>query len=449
MSEAKNPLAFRYRKDENNNEYERDIVRFHEARKNDILIHPISGKPLIKKAIYSTKVTPHFAEKTSSINCKEQEIQTELNLKSPEDMSHDFAAGLIKKAFNDGLNIRIYPKACGKHYSELSINLMDLPYKNCAVKLEYNMSFQNSYIRWDIALIDEYGDLILGIEVLNTHETAEINRPSNIKWVEIHSKDIIDKLININDINDINESSYIDFNCQREFTNTDESKKCNACIEDEKRIQEEQETRRKEIERIKKIKEIREISLQNKIIHDNIEKERQKLEREKREEDNINRKIKENEESKILEIEREKIEEENIKRQKQWEEDEEKRKIILKEENIKRQKKWEEDEEKRKLIVKTTELKLKQYEQKLENIICHINVHKDAIYNIWKKINDNKKNKLETYELQKLKDDEQCLINFKIKNKQKQEKLLADIKQLKNTIEINKFPLIKPSLLYI
>jgi hypothetical protein len=29
------------------------------------------------------------------------------------------------------------------------------------------------------------------------------------------------------------------------------------------------------------------------------------------------------------------------------------------------------------------------------------------------------------------------------------EKLLADIKQLKNTIEANKFPLIKPSLLYI
>ena len=424
MCEAKNPLAYRYRKDENNNEYERDLVRFHEARKSDILIHPISGKPLIKKAIDSIRVTPHFAEKTSRINCKEQEIQTELNLKSPEDMSHDFAAGLIKKAFNDGLNIRIYTKACGKHYSETPINLNDLPYRNSIIQLEYKMSFQNSHIRWDIALKDEFRDLILGIEVLNTHETAEINRPSNITWAEILSKDIIEKLTNINDIN---ESSYIDFNCQREFTNTDESKKCNACIEDEKRIQEEQETRRKEIEKIKKIKEITEINLQNKIIHDNIERERQELERIKREEENINRKIKENEERKRLEIEREKIEEENIKRQKKWEEDEEIRKSILKEE----------------------ESNLKQATKELEYIQEKIRIHKVAIYNIWLKINDIKRNNVESDELQKLKDDEKSLNNFKIKNKKKEEKLLVDIKQLKATIQINKLPIIKPSLLYV
>lgn len=446
MCEAKNPLAYRYRKDENNNEYERDLVRFHEARKSDILIHPISGKPLIKKAIDSTIVTPHFAEKTSRINCKEQEIQTELNLKSPEDMSHDFAAGLIKKAFNDGLNIRIYTKACGKHYSETPINLNDLPYRNSIIQLEYKMSFQNSHIRWDIALKDEFRDLILGIEVLNTHETSEINRPSNIKWVEIPSKDIIEKLTNINDIN---ESSYIDFNCQREFTNTDESKKCNACIEDEKRIKEEQETRRKEIEKIKKIKEITEINLQNKIIHDNIERKRQELERIKREEENINIKIKENEESKRLEIEREKIEEENIKRQKKWEEDEEKRKSILKEENIKRQTHWEEGEEKRKNTLKEEESKLKQSTKELEHIQEKIRIHKVAIYNIWLKINDIKRNNVESDELQKLKDDEKSLNNFKIKNKKKEEKLLADIKQLKATIQINKLPIIKPSLLYM
>ena len=78
-----------------------------------------------------------------------------------------------------------------------------------------------------------------------------------------------------------------------------------------------------------------------------------------------------------------------------------------------------------------------------------IRIHKVAIYNIWLKINDIKRNRVESDELQKLKDHEQDLNNFKIKNKKKEEKLLVDIKQLKTTIEINKFPLIKPSLLYI
>ena len=406
MCEAKNPLAYRYRKDENNNEYERDLVRFHEARKSDILIHPISGKPLIKKAIDSTIVTPHFAEKTSRINCKEQEIQTELNLKSPEDMSHDFAAGLIKKAFNDGLNIRIYTKACGKHYSETPINLNDLPYRNSIIQLEYKMSFQNSHIRWDIALKDEFRDLILGIEVLNTHETSEINRPSNIKWVEIHSKDIIEKLTNIND------SNYIYFYCQREFTNTDESIKCNACIEDEKRIQEEQETRRKEVEKIQKFTEI---NRQIKITHDNIERERRELE---------------------------------IKRQKQWDEDEEKRKNILKEENIKRQKQWEEDEEKRKSILNGTESKLKCVEKEINKIDTHFHKRKFILNKIWEQQREHTING-NIAELQKLKEDEQILETRKKEMTIQKEKLLADIKQLKNTIEINKFPLIKPSLLYI
>jgi len=431
MSEAKTPLAYRYRKDENNNEYERDLVRIHEARKSDILIHPISGKPLIRKAIDSTIVTPHFAEKTSRINCKEQEIQTELNLKSPEDMSHDFAAGLIKKAFNDGLNIRIYTKACGKHYSETPINLNDLPYRNCIIQLEYKMSFQNSHIRWDIALKDEFRDLILGIEVLNTHETSEINRPSNIKWVEIHSKDIIEKLTNIND------SNYIYFYCQREFTNTDESIKCNACIEAERIIQEEQETRRKEVEKIQKIQKFTEINRQIKITRDNIERERQESEikrQKQREEDEEKRKN-------ILK-------EENIKRQKQREEDEEKRKNILKEENIKRQKQWEEDEEKRKSILNGTESKLKCVEKEINKIDIYFHKRRFILNKIWEQQREHtiKEN---IAELQKLKEDEQILETRKKEMTIQKEKLLADIKQLKNTIEANKFPLIKPSLLYI
>ena len=321
-------------------------------------------------------------------------------------MSHDFAAGLIKKAFNDGLNIRIYTKACGKHYSETPINLNDLPYRNSIIQLEYKMSFQNSHIRWDIALKDEFRDLILGIEVLNTHETSEINRPSNIKWVEIHSKDIIEKLTNIND------SNYIYFYCQREFTNTDESIKCNACIEDEKRIQEEQETRRKEVEKIQKFTEI---NRQIKITHDNIERERRELE---------------------------------IKRQKQWDEDEEKRKNILKEENIKRQKQWEEDEEKRKSILNGTESKLKCVEKEINKIDTHFHKRKFILNKIWEQQREHTING-NIAELQKLKEDEQILETRKKEMTIQKEKLLADIKQLKNTIEINKFPLIKPSLLYI
>ena len=52
-------------------------------------------------------------------------------------------------------------------------------------------------------------------------------------------------------------------------------------------------------------------------------------------------------------------------------------------------------------------------------------------------------------ELQKLKEDEQILESSKKEMTIQKEKLLVDIKQLKATIQINKFPLIKPSLIYI
>ena len=283
----------------------------------------------------------------------------------------------------------------------------------------------------------------MGIEVYNTHRTDETSRPSNVTWVELDANKIINELkYDLADPQfDINTKNF-KFYCMRSFINSSEINKCNICVEDEKRIQEEQETRRKEVEKIEKIKEITETNRRNKIIYDNVERERQELEIE----ENIKRqKQREEDEEKRKSI----LKEENIKRQKQREEDEEKRKSILKEENIKRQTHWEEGEEKRKSILSGTESKLKQATKELEYIQEKIRIHKVAIYNIWLKINDIKRNRVESDELQKLKDHEQDLNNFKIKNKKKEEKLLVDIKQLKTTIEINKFPLIKPSLLYI
>ena len=419
MSKLKHAHAKRYRKVDGTDEEEEVYIIPEEARRCDTLTDPETGNPLFLRAEKSIDVKPHFAFK-EKLNDRDRKIQEEISLKTPDDITHEYAQALIKIAFNKNIDILIYLKKCGKHHEKIPTRFIDLHNKGYIIELEVTISGTRK--RWDVLIIDpETGDTILGIEVYNTHRTDETSRPSNVTWVELDANKIINELkYDLADPQfDINTKNF-KFYCMRSFINSSEINKCNICVEDEKRIQEEQETRRKEVEKIEKIKEITETNRRNKIIYDNVERERQELEIE-----------------------------ENIKRQKQREEDEEKRKSILKEENIKRQTHWEEGEEKRKSILSGTESKLKQATKELEYIQEKIRIHKVAIYNIWLKINDIKRNRVESDELQKLKDHEQDLNNFKIKNKKKEEKLLVDIKQLKTTIEINKFPLIKPSLLYI
>ena len=253
----------------------------------------------------------------------------------------------------------------------------------------------------------------MGIEVYNTHRPDETSRPSNVTWVELDANKIINELkYDLADPQfDINTKNF-KFYCMRSFIDNVEINNCPTCITDEEEIknEKEQERRKNEVEKL-----IR----KNKLKQENIDMERLELERE-----------------------------ENIKRQKLWEEDEEKRKSILKEENIKRQKQWEEDEEKRKIILNGTESKLKWVEKEIKKIDKLFRERKFSLNKIWEQQRENtiKKN---IAELQKLKEDEQILESSKKEMTIQKEKLLVDIKQLKATIQINKFPLIKPSLIYI
>ena len=418
MSKLKHAHAKRYRKVDGTDEEEEVYIIPEEARRCDTLTDPETGNPLFLRAEKSIDVKPHFAFK-EKLNDRDRKIQEEISLKTPDDITHEYAQALIKIAFNKNIDILIYLKKCGKHHEKIPTRFIDLHNKGYIIKLEVTISGTRK--RWDVLIIDpETGYTILGIEVYNTHRTDETSRPSNVTWVELDANKIINELkYDLADPQfDINTKNF-KFYCMRSFINSSEINKCNICVEDEKRIQEEQETRRKEVEKIEKIKEITETNRRNKIIYDNVERERQELEIE-----------------------------ENIKRQKQREEDEEKRKSILKEENIKRQKQWEEDEEKRKSILNGTESKLKCVEKEINKIDTHFHKRKFILNKIWEQQREHTING-NIAELQKLKEDEQILETRKKEMTIQKEKLLADIKQLKNTIEINKFPLIKPSLLYI
>ena len=114
-------------------------------------------------------------------------------METDDDRIHKLAQDFLKIAFNNNYNIKIYTKKCGKHHSKEPICFRDLLKKGCRITLECPVL--DTHKRWDILITDsETGEIMLGIEVYNTHKTHETSRPSDVLWAELDVKDIIDEL---------------------------------------------------------------------------------------------------------------------------------------------------------------------------------------------------------------------------------------------------------------
>ena len=381
MSKLRHVLARRYRKIDGTDEEEKVLVRPEESRRCDTLIDPKTGHPLFLRAENSKDVKPHFALK-EKLSDYDRKIKEEISLKTPDDITHEYAQELIKRAFNRGIDILIYLKKCGKHHDKIPIRFIDLRSNGCVIKLEVTIS--GTHKRWDVLIINPYtSDIILGIEVYNTHRTDETSRPSNVPWVELDANKIINDLENdlaIPDVDfDINTKNF-KFYCMRSFINSSEINKCNICIEEEIKIknQEEQERRQKEVE---------ERRYQYRI--------RQELERKEREEEmrqyRIRQELERKEREEKQELERKEIEEE----------------------------------------MRQYKIKQEKAERELKKISCFLKIHNTAVNNIWKEKNENHGNETK---LKEIKESEQILINLKLTHRMKEQKLVNEINHFKYII---------------
>jgi len=375
MSKLRHVLARRYRKIDGTDEEEKVLVRPEESRRCDTLIDPKTGHPLFLRAENSKDVKPHFALK-EKLSDYDRKIKEEISLKTPDDITHEYAQELIKRAFNRGIDILIYLKKCGKHHDKIPIRFIDLRSNGCVIKLEVTIS--GTHKRWDVLIINPYtSDIILGIEVYNTHRTDETSRPSNVPWVELDANKII-------------------------FINSSEINKCNICIEEEIKIknQEEQERRQKEVE---------ERRYQYKI--------RQELERKEREDKQ--------------ELERKEREEEmrqyRIRQELERKEREEKQELERKEREEKQELERKEIEEE----MRQYKIKQEKAERELKKISCFLKIHNTAVNNIWKEKNENHGNETK---LKEIKESEQILIDLKLKHRMKEQKLINEINHFKYII---------------
>jgi hypothetical protein len=405
MSKLEHELARRYRKNDETNEEEEVLIRPDEARKCDTLTDAYTGEPLYLKAENSELVRPHFAIK-EKLTENDKKIKEKISSETDDDRIHKLAQDFLKKAFNNNYNIKIYTKKCGKHHSKEPICFRDLLKKGCRITLECRVL--DTHKRWDILITDsETGEIMLGIEVYNTHKTHETSRPSDVLWVEIDVKDIIDELRSaISESNFDTDSKIFEFRCMRSFIDNSEINKCSICIDEEAKIKNQKEQENRE-------KEVQERMRQYKIRQDKETNDRNERERNEREEKNRQYKINQ-------ERERKEREERQERERKQWDDDEEKRKNIVTETNI----------------------KLKNAEKELRRIKIKEDQRLNALNNFWKKMKENKNNE---DELKKLKEDQILFNNLKITLNNTKLELINEITQCKLIIEKNKLPKQRPT----
>ena len=432
MSKLRHVLARRYRKIDGTDEEEKVLVRPEESRRCDTLIDPKTGHPLFLRAENSKDVKPHFALK-EKLSDYDRKIKEEISLKTPDDITHEYAQELIKRAFNRGIDILIYLKKCGKHHDKIPIRFIDLRSNGCVIKLEVTIS--GTHKRWDVLIINPYtSDIILGIEVYNTHRTDETSRPSNVPWVELDANKIINDLENdlaIPDVDfDINTKNF-KFYCMRSFINSSEINKCNICIEEEIKIknQEEQERRQKEVEerryqyritqeleRKEREEEMRQYRIRQELERKEIE-EKQELVRKEREEEMRQYRIRQ-------ELERKEREEKQELERKEIEEKQELERKEIEEKQEQERKKIEEERQQYKK-------KQKKAERELKKISRFLKIHNTAVNNIWKEKNENHGNETK---LKEIKESEQILINLKLTHRMKEQKLVNEINHFKYII---------------
>jgi hypothetical protein len=415
MSKLEHELARRYRKNDETNEEEEVLVRPDEARKCDTLTDPYTGEPLYLKAEKSTLVRPHFAIK-EKLTENDKKIKEKISSETDDDRIHKLAQDFLKKAFNNNYNIKIYTKKCGKHHSKEPICFRDLLKKGCRITLECRVL--DTHKRWDILITDsDTGEIMLGIEVYNTHKTHETSRPSDVLWAEIDVKDIIDKLRSaISESNFDTDSKIFEFYCIRSFIDNSEINKCSICIDEEAKIKNEEE-------QILRQKEVEEKKRQYKIRQDKDTNDRNEREINEREEKNRQYKINQERERKEREERQERERKEREERQER------------------ERKQWDDDEEKRKNIVTETNIKLKNAEKELRRIESELNKRKHDLNKIWDEQIKHKGNKQKQDEL---KEDINESDKLKITLNNIKLELTNEITQCKLVIEKNKLSKQRP-----
>jgi hypothetical protein len=424
MSKLEHELARRYRKNDETNEEEEVLIRPDEARKCDTLTDAYTGEPLYLRAENSELLRQHFVIKEKKLTENDKKIKEKISSETDDDRKHKNAQDFLKKAFNNNYNIKIYTKKCGKHHSKEPICFRDLLKKGCRITLECRVL--DTHKRWDILITDpETGEIMLGIEVYNTHKTHETSRPSDVLWVEIDVKDIIDELRSaISESNFDTDSKIFEFRCMRSFIDNSEINKCSICIDEEAKIKNQKEQENRE-------KEVQETMRQYKIRQDKETNDRNERERNEREWKNRQYKINQERESS-----------EREEKNRQYKINQERERKEREERQERERKQWDDDEEKRKNIVTETNIKLKNAEKELRRIKIKEDQRLNALNNFWKKMKENKNNE---DELKKLKEDQTLFNNLKIRLNNTKLELINEITQCKLVIEKNKLPKQRPT----
>ena len=183
-------------------------------------------------------VKPYFRHKIDKNNsCKRH------NNNPGESQIHKDGKEIIKSLLISKKKFIISRKCCSCGQEDQ----FDIPEftKSSRIELEYSFEHNEKRKSGDVVYLD-YEEIVLIVEILNTHKTNSEDRPE--PWFELDAKELIKK------VNDKNLPSSLEFQCKRE-------EKCKKCIKkDLKKIKkkaEEAERQKKELERREREKEIK------------------------------------------------------------------------------------------------------------------------------------------------------------------------------------------------
>lgn len=139
---------------------------------------------------------------------------------------------------------------------------------NCEVVIECPLNPPYETRKADVALVNPNNDIIFIIEIYHSSKTNEENRPDDIEWCEITTKQFDDELLTEKLKNSKNSTIVVDFKCSKKYV-------CTKCVE------EMQKNRQKQLERAiaiecerAKQKAEQEILIQKKLEQERLENEK-------------------------------------------------------------------------------------------------------------------------------------------------------------------------------
>jgi len=146
---------------------------------------------------------------------------------------HDEAKLQLQSWIEEGKRIRIKRRCCHctKEIYQCYTHSIDIFTK---VVLEHRFIFNDRNIFYDIAHLNHENEIIEAFEIFDTHKTEEENRPENIKWFEISSKEIMEiAMENKEKNNDIILNNERTFKCEECVTKAKKKKiQDDICIEE-------------------------------------------------------------------------------------------------------------------------------------------------------------------------------------------------------------------------